>query len=246
MPERKLHVKHSPVFHIVVSNCFGEQINREILLHILSLKEHFKHATVGDGKVVEDYRNNTVCDLDALYHRPEFVLPNGANNLARIRAYRAQSSPLLREVDHLMQKDVPFRNMFETTPYPLCKFPQFNVWQTKVSRYGDENQFYKWHRDKRNDDRRLVTFVYYVYGLPKKFTGGEICLTNGLYNGWELVAEGETVEISPENDMLVIFGSRTLHMVKPTKSPPDFESGRFSVQIWAGIRGAGFAANNAF
>jgi len=115
-----------------------------------------------------------------------------------------------------------------------------------VSRYGDENQLYKWHLDKQNDDKRLITFVYYFHKLPKNFTGGEICLTNGLSDGRKLVAEGETVAIEPENDMLIIFGSRTLHMVKPTRCPPDFESGRFSVQVWAGIRGVGFAANNSF
>ena len=36
--------------------------------------------------------------------------------------------------------------------------------------------------------------------------------------------------------MMVIFGSKIAHTVLPTTSPKTFDSGRFSVNIWVGVK----------
>jgi len=51
------------------------------------------------------------------------------------------------------------------------------------------------------------------------------------------VGRSDVAEIEPMNDRMVIFGSRTVHSVKPTKSPARFGDGRFSLNIWVGRRG---------
>jgi Rps23 Pro-64 3,4-dihydroxylase Tpa1-like proline 4-hydroxylase len=79
-----------------------------------------------------------------------------------------------------------------------------------------------------------------IDSLPKKFSGGEICLTDGLSYGGKIIAEGQSKEIEPINNRLVIFSSRAVHSVKPTVSPTDFADGRFSANIWIGVKRSGF------
>src|SRR6185437_15306126 len=52
------------------------------------------------------------------------------------------------------------------------------------------------------------------------------------------------VNIEPKNDRLVIFNSRTVHRVASTTSSARFEEGRFSVNIWCGIRKNGEPISN--
>ena len=231
--KRQVTVKNDPVFHIIIDNLLGEK-NQDILSHIVSLRNHYDDATVGSYNLDKDFRTNVVCYIDALYWK-DFRLVDGSKDWPRHKEFRADNSPLLRSVDNLFEDDM-MRQVMASTPFPLCKFGSVNTWETQVSRYGDNGQFYTWHYDRIRDNR-LISLLYFVSSSPRKFDGGELGITNGVqYNG-ELLGQAENIEIKPENDRLVIFNSRTVNCIKPTKSPEKFEDGMFCVNIWAGRAG---------
>lgn len=227
---QKITVLDNP-YCIVIDNLFGPEKSNEIFNHIISLREHFEPAKIvyeGSLTVDESYRKNMVCPIDYLYSidEPEW---------AAKREYRKQS-PLLGAVDGLMEgKDMGI--ILKSAPLPICKFEEINVWETQISRYGEDRAHYEWHYDRVSNDDRLITLVYYVNMEPKKFQGGDLILSNGLSLGKEIVTTNPKENaIQPHNDRLVIFNSRTVHKVAPTVSSSKFEEGRFSVNIWAGIR----------
>jgi Rps23 Pro-64 3,4-dihydroxylase Tpa1-like proline 4-hydroxylase len=242
--DSKVSVSEYPIFYILIDDFLGYQKNKEIFSHILSLEEHFRNAAIGtEHESNYEYRTNLTCYIDQLYYKPDFTFPNGIKDWEKQKAFRT-NSPLLREIDGIFENDL-FRVILDSAPYPICKFRQYNSWETQISRYGDNGQFYTWHCDRLLKDTRLVAMVYYVHNIPKKFRGGELCLTNSLQYKGKLVSESKIVEIQPKNDRLIIFNSRTVHSVRPTESPNEFSDGRFSVNIWAGIKGA-FQINSQF
>lgn len=219
----KIDVVSDPVRAIVIDNFFGRERNREILDHIVSIKDAFKEATVGSmggGRVFKEMRSNVVCYLDEAF------------------AGRRQECPLLRYVD------AGFRTSFVqeivgSAQGPFSDFSGTNYHETQVSRYGDSGQKYEWHVDRFGADRsRHITFVYYFYREPKSFQGGEICFSDGvIFNGRLMNPQtAKVVEFEPVNDRAVIFSATTPHMVKPTTSPPEFADGRFSANIWVGFK----------
>ena len=224
------------MFHIIIDNAFGSATNKLIMSHIVSLKRHFAIGQLGGGVVDRKVRSNTTCNIDKLYEKEDFVQPDGTIDWPGLRSYRAEKSPLLKTIDLLIQSEV-MRSFLDSAPYPLCKFRQMNVWETRISRYGGAGEFYSWHNDKMSGDTRTVTMNYYLSRIPKRFTGGELCLTNGSLFDGSIVDGSDSVEIEPKNDRIVLFSSRVVHKVKPTKSPTRFEDGRFSVNVWVGRQG---------
>ncbi len=233
---RAIRVFQKPVFHIVIDNCFGKKINRDIFEHITSLKDQFEIAKIGrNKKVIEKYRTNINCYIDLLYSKNGYSVRDGRKDWQDHKKHRARS-PLLRAIDTMIEAEWT-KDMMDSAPFPLCKFRHANTWSAQISRYGNEGQFYTWHTDNFEDDRRFVTMVYYVHSIPKRFQGGELCLTNGLHSQGKLIGQGEITELEPCNDRMLIFNSRTVHCVKPTRSSDKFREGRFSVNIWVGKKG---------
>jgi hypothetical protein len=223
----KITVYDSPVYHIIIDNIFGETVNKEIFLYILSLKEYFGIARVGKARSVSKNRTNSSFAFRIAYRNPSRTWV--------VRKKSRATSPLLRVVDNLFESKY-MELLMDSTPYPLCKFGQMDTWETHISRYGNNNEFYSWHKDRGENDMRIISMVYYLHSNPRRFKGGELVLTNGLGYRGNLVGSGKTVELEPKNDRMVIFNSRTVHCVKPTRSGIKFEDGRFSVNVWAGFQ----------
>ncbi len=228
----KIKVVYSPVFHLVIDNLLGQRINEEIFNHIISLKDHFVTAQISGNAIDQNLRSNTLVYLDKLFGEAGHIAKK-TDAWPRVKAIRAKRSPLLRELDNLVENPI-LSELMESAPFPLCKFNQMDTWETQLSRYGDVGQFFLWHCDRTKSDKRAVSVIYYVFKPPPKFTGGELSLTNGLHFRGRLIGNPEIAQVSPTNDRLVIFGSRTVHSVQPTSSPIQFEDGRFSVNIWIG------------
>jgi Rps23 Pro-64 3,4-dihydroxylase Tpa1-like proline 4-hydroxylase len=95
--------------------------------------------------------------------------------------------------------------------------------------YGD-GAFYARHKDtslshRARSEPRQVTFIYYFFREPKAFTGGEL----RLYG----VRARESVDVSPERDMLVAFPSWLMHEVLPVSCPARaFDASRFALNVW--------------
>lgn len=210
-----IEVFFDPVFHIVINNMFEPEVNKKIMDEILSNENEFKGATLASG-IVEKYRNNTVAYYDMIYNKNRY------------------DSELLKAIDSSFINPL-ITDMLASSPYPISEFPLTNYHETQVSRYGDDNQRYIWHIDRLGNSQRQLTLVYYANIEPKKYSGGELQLTNSpIYEDKTVIDKPEVKTITPKNNMGIIFGATTAHMVLPTKSSDKFEDGRFSVNCWIG------------
>lgn len=76
---------------------------------------------------------------------------------------------------------------------------------------------------------RIVSAVYYFHREPKAFSGGELRLHRLGSTG----AEGDYLDIPPEQNSLVVFPSWAPHEVLEIRSPGGrFEDSRFAVNCW--------------
>jgi len=219
----KITVYDKP-FLIKIENIFNDDIKKGILDEIIGLEKHMVNAGVsGDNGVNEDMRKNTVTYLDTIYSNRE-------------------NSTILKTLDVLFLSAF-IGNLLDAAPYPLNTLKSTNYHETQLSRYGNDSDFYDWHIDSINENNRIITAVYYTHKEPKKFTGGEISITNSLLykkdhlDKTKLVTVGdkeERITLKPEPNTLLIFGANVLHAVGKTTSPTEFEDGRFSIQAWIG------------
>jgi SM-20-related protein len=213
----KFEFIYEPVPIIVIRNIFTKKENNDILEEAVKNKKTFKQGVIGNDKI-SSFRTNKVSYYDKIYDSDR------------------SKSKLLTVIDEIF-KTPEFSEIISSSPYPINLYSQTNYHETQVSRYGDDGQLYKYHLDAFNNNERQITFVYYFNEEPKKYKGGEIQFTNSpIHNGKKADKNTESITIEPENNMAVVFGSNTAHMVLPTKSPKTFNKGRFSVNCWIGRR----------
>lgn len=205
-------------FCIIIKNCYGKK-SESFMKEIIKNKKSFKNAKIGSGEgiVNKNTRSNTTAYYDDIYKDNRML------------------SPLLNSTQLFFQTTF-LQQLLNSAQFPISLFSKTNTHETQVSRYGNSNQKYDWHIDIQNNNSRIITFSYYLCKTPKKFKGGQIVLSNGLLSEGKIYGETNKHELEVENDMLVIFDSRTVHCVMPTTSPKTFEDGRFSIQQWLGIK----------
>lgn len=216
-----MDIKYNEDFNIlIVKDLFGKDINEKMFKEAINLKEFYEQSTISvPAKTLKTYRTNTVAYPDNIF--------NG----------RRHESDILKNVD-LMLTDSKISDMLKTIKEPLGLLGETNYNETQISRYGDDGQEYKFHKDKFNGVGRLISFVYYINKTPKKYTGGDITFSKSpvLDNGDLLDTKASSITLTPENNMGVFFPSSLIHGVMPTKSPTEFDDGRFSLNCWVGIK----------
>ena len=184
-------------------------------------QKKFELAMVGGiRKRNSDMRSNSVAYYDEIYK------------------YERKDSILLKSIDKKFA-NTDFREILGSAPTPISLFGISDTHETQVSRYGDTKQEYKYHTDTHGAGTtvRQLTMVYYFNKEPKRYKGGDITFTNcPIVDGKTIMKKPKTFTLTPENNMGVVFGTNTAHRVLPTWSPKTFGSGRFSVNIWIGVR----------
>ena len=105
-----------------------------------------------------------------------------------------------------------------------------NSTQIEMVVHGD-GAFYRPHTDTYTGDeytpggRRRLTMVYYLHRKPCRFTGGRLRLFDR--------GGGQSIEIEPTHDSLLVFPSSAQHEVETVSCPGGaFADGRFAVNIW--------------
>lgn len=176
-------------------NVLGERVNHNLYLLALSKREYFTHSRTSVSKHYPDWRKSTVIYDDQL--------ASVAASLERqIRLRLAEVMAALR--------------------IPAFEIDSFEIQLTS----HNDGEYYKWHTDSgtRDTATRTITFVYYLHGLPKKFSGGELLI---------YLPDKRQATIQPDNDSIVFFNSRTRHEVKQVVCPSRlFEDGRFTINGW--------------
>ena len=207
---------YDPVELVIIRNVFTDKENSEILAEAIDKESTFDTSVVGShNSTSTKFRNNLSSFYDNIYIKD-----------------RSQSK-LLSSIDNILN-DEKIYEVLSSFTYPINLFGSTNHHETQVSRYGDEGQDYKYHIDY-NGMKRTITFVYYFNKEPKEYTGGEIQFTRSPTSNGSVLDKNEIpITIKPENNMMIVFGSKVSHTVLPTTSPKSFDSGRFSANIWIG------------
>ena len=80
---------------------------------------------------------------------------------------------------------------------------------------------------------RRITAVYYFHAMPKRFSGGELRLYDGVLQDGRIGPGTTYTELAPLDNSLVFFPSQLFHEVRPVRTHgPDFRDGRFTVNMW--------------
>ena len=216
--KKDITINYDPVYYIVIRNVFPKEINKKILDEAISNKKNFNPSSVGgkENNIIKKTRSNISSFYDEVY------------------ASDRTKSILLKTMDNFFSHS-SIGAILSSSRIPLNEFSGTNVHETQVSRYGNDKQKYDWHCDS-SDKKRIITMVYYMNKEPKKYTGGEIQLSRSPCMFGKLVDDKKdnTITITPENNMMVIFAGNDSHRVLQTTSPKKFEGGRFSVNCWIG------------
>jgi len=110
----------------------------------------------------------------------------------------------------------------------ISPFKPYKI-ETEFGAYGD-GAFFGNHVDtvtyEKATSYRIISAIYYLHSLPKKFSGGALRL-HPLPFGADM---DEPREIIPENNLLVVFPSFAPHEVLPVVAPGlDFKDWRFAI-----------------
>ena len=208
---------YDPVPLIIIRNIFTKKENSEIFAEAIKNKKNFKLGIAIDKN--KKFRTNLMIDYDIIYNKDR------------------TKSKLLNLIDKNF-KNMKFKEILNSFVFPINLFGQTNFHESQVSRYGNQGQEYKYHQDSfAENNSRMITLVYYFNKEPKKYKGGEIQFTRSPISDGKIFDKNQTpITITPENNMMVIFNSKVAHTVLPTTSPKTFDSGRFSVNIWVGVK----------
>jgi 2OG-Fe(II) oxygenase superfamily len=104
--------------------------------------------------------------------------------------------------------------------------------QMAVHQLGD---FFGPHVDDGNEivAGRRLTCVYYFHRQPKRFTGGELRLYDGVERNGRLERAETYLSVEPADNSAVFFPSHRFHEVRPVRSETrSFQDSRFSVNVW--------------
>lgn len=109
------------------------------------------------------------------------------------------------------------------------------VIEAQVTASGD-GSFFGIHTDAGYggaNERRHLTYVYYLHGEPKGFEGGELRVYDDVLRNNKL-ARGPTFQVvEPQHNSIVFFWTRAMHEVRPVRVPSQaFRDSRFTVNGW--------------
>jgi len=96
---------------------------------------------------------------------------------------------------------------------------------------NNDGDFFKRHTDFYQG--RVITFVYYFYREPKRFTGGELRLYHTNCKNGRVAATRDFDTILPQQNHIVFFPSFLVHEVSRVRCPSHaLEDSRFTVTGW--------------
>jgi len=106
--------------------------------------------------------------------------------------------------------------------------------QATASGDGD---FYQLHLDEYGGGLRELSFVYFFYRIPKRFSGGELRICDAMSIDGEVdgrpKADNASHILVPKQNAIVFFPSRSLHEILPVRVPSrGFADSRFTINGW--------------
>jgi len=99
----------------------------------------------------------------------------------------------------------------------------------------NEGDYFKAHNDNGSPGtaNRVLTYIYYFHGEPRRFGGGGLRLFDSRIAGDVRSAADSFIHLRPANNMMVFFPSRLFHEVLPVDClSGDFADSRFTINGW--------------
>ena len=128
---------------LIVRNVFDKKTNESILNEAIDAEPLFTDAEITNNSVInKGYRSNKV-----LY--PDNIYPNNRHK-----------SITLTSIDKLIS-DSDLSKIIASSPNPIGLISGTNYNETQISRYGDDGQHYKFHKD--NFDKRNQPYLYHLH-----------------------------------------------------------------------------------
>jgi hypothetical protein len=120
----------------------------------------------------------------------------------------------------------PVLRQLRMEPFPLGRI------ELQMTASGD-GDFFRMHRDADESSTRELSFVYFFHREPRRFSGGELRIFDAEQVGGQLVPTDRSQILSPRQDVIVFFPSRSEHELLPVRVPSKaFEESRFTVNGW--------------
>jgi Rps23 Pro-64 3,4-dihydroxylase Tpa1-like proline 4-hydroxylase len=112
--------------------------------------------------------------------------------------------------------------------------------ELQITASGD-GDYFRIHQDRDENSTREITFVYFLYREPRRFSGGELRVFETTLMDGRPVPTDQQQTLAPSQNLGVFFPSRHEHEVLPTRVPTKaFADSRFTVTGWIhGSRGKG-------
>ncbi len=99
----------------------------------------------------------------------------------------------------------------------------------------NDGDYFKLHNDNGSPDTatRVLTYVYYFFAEPKRFTGGQFRLYHSRIIGGAYHLGEHAADIEPKNNSVLFFPSYCHHEVLPVHcASGQFADGRFTINGW--------------
>lgn len=187
----------------VVLENFLGEHRQKLMEHLLSKEPEFIHSTVLEG-------NRPVVNERLRRSR----------TLDDLGPFRAVFEEKLKEVI------APVLARLKLPGFPLGNF------EIQITASGD-GDFYRMHRDGGSDSTRELSFVYFFHREPRRFSGGELRIFQSDRVDDKIVPTDRSQMLSPRQDAIVFFPSRSEHEILPVRVPTGaFGDSRFTVNGW--------------
>ncbi|MGW3448810.1 2OG-Fe(II) oxygenase [Streptomyces sp. NPDC001076] len=182
-----------------------ETERRELLEHVIGAESRFSAATIlPHGKGAEV--------VDERIRRS--VTLDGLGRFGDLLAQRVKEQ--LEAV----------RSRLDLPAFPLGRI------ELQATACGD-GDYFRLHHDSDGDDTRELTFVYFFFSEPRRFSGGELRIFETKAQDGELIPTDRSQTIVPRGNLAVFFPSRHDHEVLPVRVPSRaFADSRFSITGW--------------
>jgi len=197
-------------------------------------KSTFPAVILDEFLVVEEWRGLLKYTLsrEGQFSRSEVVGADGKTSLDT--SYRRS-----RVLFDLSFFSALFRQRLLTfLPYLLARLgvKPFPVSDVEIQLTGtNHGEFFRVHSDNdaKNSIGRQLTFVYFFFREPRRFSGGDLRIYN---TPWPHDASGRNPwfrTVYPRQNQVVVFPSSYMHEILPVNCPSrQFANSRFTVNGW--------------
>jgi hypothetical protein len=192
------------IIEVEVRNLLGPDKQQELLNYLIASERKFVPAAV-----IERGQDAAVNET---MRRSRTLDDLGKHGNIIIEEIKSHLQPALQRLNY--------------QPFPLGEIEI----QATASNHGD---YFRLHPDSDGRDTREISFVYFLYREPRRFSGGELRVFKTRLVDGQIARADHSHTITPSQDSLLFFPSMNQHEVLPVRVPTgEFSDSRFAINGW--------------